>query len=1092
MPVSNDPAALRQSLLAALQSKNFDFSRLQSAPGLTGGEVDRIVGELKQDGVTDLEVTTVVDTLVEALRSGYDTTSSRDQKSIGRLLDTLDRLKPGVIADKGSFTNNGAVSWMSLLQARASQPTPVTPTPVTPTPPVTTTPVTPTPVTPTPVTPTPSPTGTLSPLPAAGFSGASLTVSSQGDVVVAGRTQSLQLRGNPDASALLSLLKPGQLKGLDAAAKAALAGALLTELSSSSSGLPIDPAAPPKLQAAIASFAALGVLAELAPSLSTAQAELLLTLSGKTPSLMQEALLRRALEASTQTPAIAAAVAGFAANDAAASVVGEPAKLLQAYDSFRAEQGKAEWNDIKGPVTATALTCLAFAKGQAAVDNIQKGLAVWAKLDGASGFSADEAAACTRSLQPYIDNATATNLVFGAFVSDAPKQVAKAQNAAVVARIEPALSSSRPTLAGIPLSAEQATFVKTLLPGIKDDAAVTALGRALSQSHATFQTTTSTWGTPAAPREPLAAAAFAIFQRAAQVALEASGGNVDGMIDARSFESAIASEAKAIGDSVKPMLTDLSQGLLRDRSTTPAQNIAVSPQLAKDLTALLTSTTRSIMSAPNILAAALVVATKNGGALDGAGAAQLMKIISDYRGEFPTQGPGGAQLLDFNKLARIASFAVDGKAIPLGTINGQTVRLAELYTKVGEAVSASIDKADLRHAWMADRWGHRAKISVELVDVIAQKTSEGRGPIAVLQQQFPNAKIDIIASGRDGEHQRFLYQVATPGQAPKLFNEASDGAVKPYDERLQGKDPVLFTATVKTDGSFDVAVPTTTRKIAKYPLQTPWGPGTKIDVGYFDARTTLQNTEGKPFTSPHKVAEGRITAYGTDGRYQVEYRESDGKVIQKEMTMDEIKKYNAPHYFSLRGDRFSDVTINIQTDADLKTFLDGADPIIQRFLPTDGSLLKLSAPEIAKRQRECVAALMAYTHDRVKYPAEGASADVDSQTYHKLEASGRFSLGELVKIKKGVCRHQCILEHLLLQKAGIDSRLASGSANTGSGDFRGLHIWTELTLADDARYLSDQTWNDVAIPLWEGAYSVRKERVEMYDRTSRYDANVVN
>ena len=36
---------------------------------------------------------------------------------------------------------------------------------------------------------------------------------------------------------------------------------------------------------------------------------------------------------------------------------------------------------------------------------------------------------------------------------------------------------------------------------------------------------------------------------------------------------------------------------------------------------------------------------------------------------------------------------------------------------------------------MADRWGYRAKESVEQLDVIAQQTAEGKGPILALQQQ---------------------------------------------------------------------------------------------------------------------------------------------------------------------------------------------------------------------------------------------------------------------------------------------------------------------------------------------------------------------
>ena len=138
---------------------------------------------------------------------------------------------------------------------------------------------------------------------------------------------------------------------------------------------------------------------------------------------------------------------------------------------------------------------------------------------------------------------------------------------------------------------------------------------------------------------------------------------------------------------------------------------------------------------------------------------------------------------------------------------------------------------------------------------------------------------------------------------------------------------------------------------------------------------------------------------------------------------------------------------------------------------------------------------MEYTANAMIYPrSKDSNPDEASAKYHEYidNASGwnRVALGELVKIERGVCRHQCILEHLLLQRAGIDSRLASGAANTSSGDFRGYHIWCEVTLADGTRFLSDQTWDDATIPLWAGAYSVDKRRIEMGYRTDRYNRNI--
>ncbi|CAN0594094.1 unnamed protein product, partial [Laminaria digitata] len=152
--------------------------------------------------------------------------------------------------------------------------------------------------------------------------------------------------------------------------------------------------------------------------------------------------------------------------------------------------------------------------------------------------------------------------------------------------------------------------------------------------------------------------------------------------------------------------------------------------------------------------------------------------------------------------------------------------------------------------------------------------------------------------------------------------------------------------------------------------------------------------------------------------------------------------------------------------------------------------------QLAKRQKECAGAIMKYVRDAMKYPAsKDGHPDANSAKYHEIMDGMDYwdtvPMGELLDIGKGVCRHQCIAEHLLMQVAGIDSRLASGAANERDGRYRGLHIWMELSLADNARYLSDQTWNDTAIPLWNGAYDSDKRRVEMFHRTDRYRGQVV-
>jgi len=1054
MPVSNDTAALRASLLAAIQSKNFDPAAGTSKPGLSGNEVDRLLKDLKKDGVTADEARVVVETLVEALKGGYDVTGAREQKNIQRLLDTVDKLAPGAI-DKGQHGGTGQTAWLSLLQARASGTTP-TPTPG---------PVTPTPG---PVTPTPGPV-TTSPLPSPAFDGRALGVSPKGELSLGGAALSTDLKTTTNGVALLGLLKPGQLASLDAATKTALGDALAAGLKGA---LPLDPTSTAKFQTAVGAMAALGALGELGASLSPQATDTLLSLVGKTSSNMQEALLLRALKAAPATSATTAAVGAFPS--------AEQTQLLSAFESFRSEKGRVGFTDVKGEAAAAALSCLAFAKDQGAVDNIGKGLEFWSKMDAGYGsdFSAGEARGALKMLEPYINGASTTNLVFGAFAQNAPKEVAKAQNEATVSKLLPSLEAAKPSIGGVPLSSEQAAFIKTILPGLKDDAAVTALTRGLAQAHGAFTVTMSSWGTPSAPTEPLSPAAFGAFSRAALATFEGRSGTADGMIDARALETAVRAEATAIGDTVKPFLNGLSQGVIKDGVTT----ISVSPQLATELKALVLAHTKSTMSVGNIIGAAAVVAGKNGGRLDGAAATQLSTIIRDYMAEFPN-----AQLLDFNKLGRIASFAVEGKTVPLSTLNGQTVKLAEFYSAVATSVSTSIT-SDIRHPWAGQRWGIRAKQSAELLDVIAQRTAEKEGPVHVLRQQFPGQKVEVLATGKDGEHERFLYKVGNT-----VFAEASDGRVQNYDVRRFGLEPVLFSAAVRDDGAYDVTVKATSTR--KYPTMTTYAVGDSVDLAYRDMQAANAYDEGKPFSTQFKVAHGIVKGFDANGNYTVEFTDPQGKTQQKTVTLDELKKYNHPHYFSETSSNFSDVKININTDKALKDFLEGADPIIKQHLPNDGSLLNLSTADLAKRQKACVEALMKYAAANMKYPQDEKTAtDPESKEYHRLIGDGwnKVDLGELVKIKKGVCRHQCIAQHLLLQRAGIDSRLASGSANTSSGGFRGFHIWVEISLADNARYLSDQTWSDPYIPLWDGAYNVDKQRAEMYDRTARYDGNIVS
>jgi hypothetical protein len=1056
MPI-NDVAALRTHIL----------KRIEAGGVLSIRDVRAIVSDAKKNGVTPEEVETTVATLVEAMTTkGWDPRGGVQEKRIEALLGALHAARPDAL-DISGFVQAGKVNWLDFVVARASGGAPAPTNPTGPTVPL-----------PGPA-PGPAPAGAATSLPKGGFGGEAIAIDSAGALVAGGRALPLVFPGASSElrAALASLTRPGQLDALDGAQAGALGGALSAAVAGA--GLPLAGDDPQKFEAASAVFFALGGLAEIAGKLGAADVERLLQVFDKLPSPAAQAVCLRALEGAPKTDAQKQALVALPA-------IADKDVLLSTFDAMRGETATigSTWSPDKltGPAAGAALTALAFAKNAAAVDSIKKGLEEYAKINMPSfsvsgGIDAQEAKAVADFLAPYVNNASTTQLVFGAFLNDAPREVAKHTNARVQAQLAPLLDGPSPKLGGVPLSGEQAAVVKQLLPGIKDEGALQSLGRALLSAHGAFSSTINTQGTSSVPAQPLSPAAFAVFSRAALAALDAKKDMKDGMIDMSALTRDVSADAKAVGDSVLPHLRTLSMAPPKMGA------VVVSPALAGALKTLLLERTRSPLSGPNLLGGLEVVAQKNGGKVEGAAADAFLKIVDDYIAEFP-----GAKLLDFNKLGRVASFRIEGKQVPLCTLNGQAVPLADFYTKVAVGVAASIDKSDLRHAWMADRFGWRAKCSVELLDVIAQQTAEQAGPVHVLRQQFPGATIEILATAKDGEHERFLYRVQGQG----VFCEQSDGLVTRYDERLRTVHPILFTATVRDDGAFDVQVPPL-RKINKYPLQTPFSVGDSVDVQFFDSQAQDKAVEGQPFETRYKVLHGTIKSYDAAGNYVVAFKDPQGREQQKSFTIDELMKQNVPHYFSENASLFSDVSINVRTDAQLKAFLDGAEPIIRKHLPTDGSLLSLSTDELAKRQKACVDELMKYARDRVKYPTDkNASPDEKSRFYHEAigDGWGRVDLGYLVQIERGVCRHQCIVQHLLLQRAGIDSRLASGAANTPSGDFRGFHIWVELSLADNARYLSDQTWNDVSIPLWDGAYGTDKRRIEMYDRTARYDRNL--
>ncbi|CAN0593967.1 unnamed protein product, partial [Laminaria digitata] len=184
----------------------------------------------------------------------------------------------------------------------------------------------------------------------------------------------------------------------------------------------------------------------------------------------------------------------------------------------------------------------------------------------------------------------------------------------------------------------------------------------------------------------------------------------------------------------------------------------------------------------------------HGGRVEAEGLGQLKALVDGYTANWPNK-----QVFDFNKLGRMARIQVEGKEIPLSTINGKKVGLADFYAEVAAGVGRSFAADKLTYPWMADRWGMRAKEAVEVLDVIAQRTAENAGPIAELQRRHPNADIRVVATGADGAHEQFIFDVKGKGR----FVQDSEGALQKYRGRAE---PELFTAKVRPDGAFDIAV----------------------------------------------------------------------------------------------------------------------------------------------------------------------------------------------------------------------------------------------------------------------------------------------
>jgi hypothetical protein len=1024
----NDPKAINDALQRAFA--NGWFSPFESAS---------ILRKLKQDGISDEEAKTVVEAFSAAMRSGSGVAQLKVDSSARRAVVNkfLAKVDPPVDKAHAPKLPNGAIDFVTLLTRPAMA------------------------------------IGRTLPAPA--LSGKSVGVEANGDLVLDGNHVALALAA-PDGAcvdALWALNLPGQLDALDAGARCALAEKLAAALGD---GAALAADAPNKFDRMASLTAAAGALSQCATSWTPAVVDAALEVTPKVTSPLGKALLLRGLAAATLTAAQTRARDRLAAPEGAA-------ELLERYDALRAQTQPINGAPATGVLAQVALSALSSGRTAAALDSLASAFGAWASLNGEpTSFDADELEQLAARVKSYVDTSDSVLFLFGLFAESAGKDVASVRTARLVAQLSVKLKAEPPSLSGYPLTRHQADVLLSVLDKARDEGAVANLKRCMNLTAAAFRAHIEEGNTADAPAQPIGDAAFDFLERSLRSYTRQAESSSDGKLGFDDLAAALERDAGELSSALGAKLAALG-------ATPPCwDDVTLSAEAAGFLRGVLGNNLRSLMSIDNLDRAVRVIAAANGGALVGAAAADLSGVITDYVALWP-----GRSYFDFNKLERLAKCKVAHQPYPTFTVNGAPATLANFYESVGQAVATSLDRSSLTFPWMADRWAMRARSTIEILDVVAEQAARGEGPVALLRGRYPGKGIEVAVTGRDGDHEQFIYTVKDGDKVVDYFTQGSDGTVASYHKVTT---PVVMRARIDEQGGLQVKIEQPL-SLKRYPLAQTYGVGDSIDYPFFDSSATESETEHAQFSTRYKILEAKITGFSADGTYNLEYAAPDGTARTAQMDLAAIRKANNPHYFPLVGSEYSDVSINVDKDKVLRDFVEGAKPIIARFLPSDGSLIGLTPSELAERQRDCVAALQAYTTERMKYPTEKEeNPDELSKKYWDLSARASslapVPFGQLLDIKRGVCRHQCIAAHLLCQIAGIDSRLASGAANEGDNDFRGYHIWQELTLADGQRYLSDQTWSDVAVPLWHGAYDADARRKEMSNRTAQYDDEIVN
>ena len=710
----------------------------------------------------------------------------------------------------------------------------------------------------------------------------------------------------------------------------------------------------------------------------------------------------------------------------------------------------------------------------------------WSTVTG--GLDEVERATMAEALRVYIEESTTLVFPYGLWRGAAEQAASAVTNREAIAPWLGEAGSLRadpPTLDRLTLTRSQADWLLATLDRVRDARAARAFVAGLAEAMSPFE------GLPQVAPGHLPPAAFALFQRVHELFRNRAEGSSDGRLDYRDLESEVRQAAGDLGPKVRAALVGL-------RERPPRIGAVALPEEAVPwLEALLLERVRSGRAVANIEEATLVWAL--GGRvpdeapgpqqLDAAAFADLRTFLESYLSHWPS-----LQVFDFNKLGRLALAARTGDPTPLCRINGAEVDPGDFHVEVGEAVRLALEGIAFPQAWIPRRFGYRARQCIELVDLLAEQAGKGLGPLPTL-----SGKVCVVATTSDMSYNLMVFgEVDARGTERWLYLDSTGQ----LSERRRPEDKHrLFTAWVDPSGHIDVEIPARlSLSIRAWPVMNPYGLGDMIDVEYFAEDVAENQTETERFQTRYQVRHGTIVAYDPVGNHQVELLLDGGRTETRVATHNQIRDWNNPHYVQERGG--SECSMRFDLDRDKRWAEDLAE--VEAIARRTGLLdfpLSWSEVELARTQKAFLKELDRYCSSTMQYPREPPVDEKDHLFHDKLE-DGTWPAGDYLAAERGVCRHQFIRSHMAKQRAGIDERFASGAANTYAGDFRGLHIWGEVMLADrarlamdnpeprDTRYLSDPTWNDPYIPLWSGAYGNDQRRIEMYNRTS-YRSNLV-